>query len=157
MNIRAMLEQDLEQVCAIECDNFSMPWSRQSFLDVLQKSNYIYLVAEQQQQVLGYCGIWNIVGEGQITNVSVGRAFQRQGVASALLCACLEKGRDMGITAYTLEVRESNSGAIALYEKFGFKQEGVRKNFYEKPKEHAIIMWKHGEHTIVDVKERCLS
>lgn len=143
MDIRTMQEQDLEQVCAIECDNFSMPWSRQSFLDSIHNSNHIYLVAERQQQILGYCGIWGIVGEGQITNVSVKKSFQRQGIASALLGACLEKGKEMGLALYTLEVRESNLRAIALYEKFGFRHAGVRKNFYDKPKEHAIIMWKH--------------
>ncbi len=143
MNIRAMQEQDLEQVCAIECDNFSMPWSRQSFLDSIHNSDHIYLVAEQQQQIVGYCGIWGIVGEGQITNVSVKKAFQRQGIAKALLGACLEKGKKMGLISYTLEVRESNSSAIALYETFGFEQAGIRKNFYDKPKENAIIMWKH--------------
>lgn len=143
MNIRAMQEQDLEQVCDIECDNFSMPWSRQSFLSSIYNTNHIYLVAEQQQQILGYCGVWGIVGEGQITNVSVKKTFQRQGVASVLLATCFEKGKDMGLASYTLEVRESNLSAIALYEKFGFERVGVRKNFYEKPREHAIIMWKH--------------
>lgn len=143
MDIRTMQERDLEQVCAIECDNFSMPWSRQSFLDSIHNSSHIYLVAEQQQQILGYCGIWGIVGEGQITNVSVKKSFQRQGVASALLGACLAKGNEMGLASYTLEVRESNFSAIALYEQFGFEHAGVRKNFYDKPKEHAIIMWKH--------------
>lgn len=143
MKIRAMQEEDLEQVCAIECDNFSMPWSRQSFLDSVHNSDHIYMVAEHQHEILGYCGIWGIVGEGQITNVSVKKTSQRQGVASALLDACLKKGDEMGISAYTLEVRESNSKAISLYEKFGFEQAGVRKNFYDKPKEHAILMWKH--------------
>ena len=142
MNIRAMQEEDLEQVCAIECDNFTMPWSRESFLDSIHNSNYIYLVAEQKQKIVGYCGIWGIVGEGQITNVSVKKTFQRQGVANTLLGACLEKGNEMGLASYTLEVRESNCGAIALYEKLGFQQVGIRKNFYDKPKEHAIIMWK---------------
>ena len=59
-----------------------------------------------------------------------------------MLGACLEKGNEMGLASYTLEVRESNCGAIALYEKLGFQQVGIRKNFYDKPKEHAIIMWK---------------
>ena len=149
MNIRAMQEQDLEQVCDIECDNFSMPWSRQSFLSSIYNTNHIYLVAEQQQQILGYCGVWGIVGEGQITNVSVKKTFQRQGVASVLLATCFEKGKDMGLASYTLEVRESNLSAIALYEKFGFERVGVRKNFYEKPREHAIIMWKHENNSTV--------
>lgn len=143
MKIRVMQEEDLDQVCAIECDNFSMPWSRQAFLDSVHNPDHIYMVAEQEQEILGYCGIWGIVGEGQITNVSVKKSSQRQGVASALLDACLKKGDELGLSAYTLEVRESNAKAIALYEKFGFEQAGVRKNFYEKPKEHAIIMWKH--------------
>lgn len=142
MNIRAMEERDLEQVYNIECDNFSMPWSRASFLSSIHNADHIYMVAEQEQQILGYCGIWGIAGEGQITNVSVKKIFQRQGVANTLLDSCLKKGNEMGLASYTLEVRESNYRAIALYEKMCFEQVGIRKNFYDKPKENAVIMWK---------------
>lgn len=142
MIIRAMEEKDLEQVCQIEQENFSMPWSRQSFLDSICHPKYLYLVAEQEGRILGYCGMWIVLEEGQINNVAVDRAYRRQGVASAMFEVFLKQGYEMGARRFTLEVRESNQGAIALYERFSFQNAGIRKNFYEKPVEHAVIMWK---------------
>lgn len=142
MIIRAMEEKDLEQVCQIEQDNFSMPWSRQSFLDSIRHPKHLYLVAEHEGRILGYCGMWIVLEEGQINNVAVDRAYRRQGVASAMFEVFLKQGYKMGARRFTLEVRESNQGAIALYERFSFQNVGIRKNFYEKPVEHAVIMWK---------------
>lgn len=136
-----MQELDLDQVCAIEEQIFSQPWSRQDFLDSVKNDTHIYLVAEQDGIIMGYCGMWGIAGEGQITNVAVAPQFHRQGVAKKLFRVFLEKGKQMGLTVFTLEVRTSNLPAIQLYKKFGFKEAGIRKNFYELPKEDALIMW----------------
>lgn len=141
MQIRDMQELDLDQVCAIEEQIFSQPWSRQDFLDSVKNDTHIYLVAEQDGIIMGYCGMWGIAGEGQITNVAVAPQFHRQGVAKKLFRVFLEKGKQMGLTVFTLEVRTSNLPAIQLYKKFGFKEAGIRKNFYELPKEDALIMW----------------
>lgn len=142
MIIREMQEKDLDQVCQIEEDNFSMPWSRQAFLDSIRHPEQLYLVAEQDERIRGYCGMWIVLEEGQINNVAVDREFRRQGVASAMFEAFLKQGYEMGARRFTLEVRESNQSAIALYEKFSFQNAGIRKNFYDKPVEHAVIMWK---------------
>lgn len=142
MIIREMQEKDLDQVCQIEEDNFSMPWSRQAFLDSIRHPEQLYLVAEQDERIRGYCGMWIVLEEGQINNVAVDRKFRRQGVASAMFEAFLKQGYEMGARRFTLEVRESNQSAIALYEKFSFQNVGIRKNFYDKPVEHAVIMWK---------------
>lgn len=142
MIIREMQEKDLDQVCQIEEDNFSMPWSRQAFLDSIRHPEQLYLVAEQNERIRGYCGMWIVLEEGQINNVAVDRKFRRQGVASAMFEAFLKQGYEMGARRFTLEVRESNQSAIALYEKFSFQNVGIRKNFYDKPVEHAVIMWK---------------
>ena len=91
---------------------------------------------------MGYCGMWGIVGEGQITNVAVAPQYRRQGVAKKLFRVFLDKGEQKGLTAFTLEVRTSNVPAIELYKSFGFKEAGVRKDFYELPKEDALIMWR---------------
>lgn len=142
MQIRDMQEMDIEQVCAIEERIFSQPWSKQDFLDSIKNVAHIYLVAEQEGIVMGYCGMWGIAGEGQITNVAVAPQFRRQGVAKKLFAAFLEQGEQMGLTAFTLEVRIGNLPAIQLYKSFGFKKVGIRKDFYELPKEDAIIMWR---------------
>lgn len=140
MQIRNMQEEDIEQVCTIEEQTFSQPWSRQAFLDAIKKDTHIYLVAVQDGVIMGYCGMWGIVGEGQITNVAVAPQFRRQGVAKKLFEVFLKRGELLGLTAFTLEVRTSNLAAIGLYKSFGFKDVGIRKGFYEFPYEDARIM-----------------
>ena len=142
--IREMQLQDVEQVTALEEACFSMPWKKQDFLDILSNENRIYLVAVENEKILGGCMLTDIVGEGDISNVAVWEELRGQGIATALLQEILQIGtQQRGIRAYTLEVRQSNVAAIALYEKAGFVSEGIRPNFYDKPKEHAVIMWRH--------------
>lgn len=142
MNLRYMKKEDLEQVYAIEQVLFSKPWSKQDFLDALSKKENLYLVAEDQGQILGYCGVWGVAGEGQITNVAVKKEYQGNGIASALFSYMLKEGESKELHVYTLEVRTSNFTAIHLYKKMGFLSVGMRKNFYELPTEDAVIMWK---------------
>lgn len=142
MNIRQMRAEDLKQVSLIEQTLFSKPWSEQDFLDALSKEENLYFVVEKKKQILGYCGIWGVAGEGQITNVAVKNEYQGKGIATSLLSNVLEEGKSKGLHVYTLEVRVSNNRAIHLYEKMGFFAVGVRKNFYELPTEDAVIMWK---------------
>lgn len=142
MNIRYMRKEDLDQVLGIEQTLFSKPWSKQDFLDALLKKENLYIVAEDKEQILGYCGLWGVAGEGQITNVAVKKEYQGKGIATSLFDDILKKGEMIELQAYTLEVRESNVRAIHLYEKMGFVSAGLRKNFYELPTEDAVIMWK---------------
>ncbi len=141
MVIRQMKMEDMEQVYAIESSSFSRPWSKESFLSSLQNPQNLYLVAELDGIILGYCGLWGIVGEGEITNVAVNRKYRNQGVGEALLTELIRQARNMDITAFTLEVRQSNLSAIHLYHKLGFVETAVRKNYYEAPIEDALIMW----------------
>lgn len=145
MIIRRMKEKDLEQVLTIERESFSMPWSYQDFLDATNENDQsyikLYLVAEENETILGYCGLWGIAGEGQINNVCVRKEFRNQHVGYNMLQELIRIGKLLDLHAYTLEVRVSNASAIALYEHLGFEHAGVRKNFYEHPKEDAIIMW----------------
>lgn len=143
MQIRRIEEKDIDQVETIEKDTFSMPWTRKDFFDSVTNANQLYVVAIEENEVLGYCGLWNIAGEGQITNVAVKKNARNQKIGFKMLNYLMEWGIDEEITAFTLEVRESNKPAIHLYEKLGFKVEGIRKNFYEKPQENAVIMWKY--------------
>lgn len=143
MLIRYMEEKDLEQVTALEETCFSMPWKRQDFADILTNPNRIYLVAEEQGEILGGCMLTDILGEGDISNVAVLEAHRGKHIATSLLEKIMQIGiEERKIEAFTLEVREKNIPARGLYEKLGFVSEGVRPGFYEKPKDNAVIMWK---------------
>lgn len=141
IHIRRMVKEDISQVVQIEQALFSMPWSKDDFLSEVEKSEHIYLVAALENEVVGYCGLWGVLEEGQITNVAVKQEKQGQKIATLLLEELLRIGSLSGLTEYTLEVRESNDIAIHVYQKLGFRKEGVRKNFYQNPAENAIIMW----------------
>lgn len=143
MELRRMEEKDLDQVTSIEKDTFSMPWNREDFLNSMNNPSHVYIVACENDVIYGYCGMWGIVGEGQINNVAVKKELQGKGIGFLLVKFLLEEGYKQGLEAFTLEVRESNLSAIHVYEKVGFENVGIRKNFYDKPKENAVIMWKN--------------
>lgn len=140
--IRKMTEADLEQVAENEAACFSRPWSIRAFADVLKKKEAIYLVAETDGRVVGHCGVANIAGEGEITNVAVLESCRGRGIGRKMLLKLLEEGRAAGIMDFTLEVRAGNAPAIHLYESLGFLSEGIRPGFYDSPREDALIMWK---------------
>ncbi len=142
LTVRQMEEADLGSVARIEASIFSKPWSEEGFRDSLKLPNTVYLVAEQDGSIAGYIGMLCVLDEGEITNVAVAEGFRRQGIGERLLSSLLQAGRKEGVDSFTLEVRESNSSARRLYRKLGFQEEGIRRNFYEKPTEDAILMWK---------------
>lgn len=142
IRICPLTPQWVDQVCILEEEAFSMPWHRESFLEMIENPSACYLVALIGEQVVASCGLREIVGEGEITNVVTAPDFRQKGIGKRLLLRLLEEGAARGISAFTLEVRCSNQAAIRLYHSLGFKEEGVRKNFYEKPTEDALIMWK---------------
>ncbi len=142
VTFRRMEEKDVETVSRIEEETFSKPWSPASFFEMLKSGNTFYIVAEEDGEILGSCGVLQVLDEGNITNVVVKKESRGRGIGTAMLKVLLEEGNKQGISAYTLEVRASNSPAIHVYEKLGFVSEGIRKNFYEKPREDANIMWK---------------
>lgn len=142
LQIDDMRKEDLEQVSTMEAACFSMPWSKKSFEENLNRSDAVYVVARDGDKVLGYCGAYVILNEADINQVAVEPLHRKKGVGGKMLAALLEKLRKAGADAVALEVRKSNEAAIALYESMGFVTEGIRKNFYEKPVEDALIMWK---------------
>ncbi len=141
---RPMRAEDLDAVTALETAAFSRPWKREDFSAALQKEEYLYFVAEEGR-VLGVAGLIMTPPEADISNVSVAQEARRRGIAGGLLRALLSEGRRRGLKDFTLEVRASNSAAIALYEGLGFICEGVRKAFYSDPREDALIYWLRGE------------
>jgi ribosomal-protein-alanine N-acetyltransferase len=136
-----MTEADLPEVCAIEQDTFSDPWSKEDFCSSFHEENNGYMIAEIDGKVVGYCGYWGIVGEGYIYNVAVKKEYRKQRIGYHLLKNLIDMSKNKGIVSFTLEVRCSNEAAIHLYETLGFESAGVRKDFYSKPKEDAVIMW----------------
>jgi ribosomal-protein-alanine N-acetyltransferase len=141
MMIREMIETDLEQVYSIEKETFLEPWSKEDFLNAFQNENNGYLVAEDQEGIIGYCGYWGIAGEGYIYNVAVKKENRKNQIGYQLLKELIDHGLRKGIKDFTLEVRYTNEAAIRLYKRIGFEAAGIRKDFYSKPKEDAVIMW----------------
>ena len=142
MQIRPMTQNDCEQVAAIEAVSFSMPWSLKAFTDTVEKDNFRYFVAEEAGEILGYCGFLFVLDEAEIPNVCVKSSARKQGVGKKMMNEMIEEAKKLGISTLFLEVRESNVAARALYKSLGFAEDGIRKNFYEQPVEHAILMSK---------------
>ncbi|MGI6007943.1 MAG: ribosomal protein S18-alanine N-acetyltransferase [Ruminococcus sp.] len=140
MIIREMQLDDLEQVMIIEKELFSVPWTENGFFSFLIREDALFLVAEEEGKILGYCGVLMVLDEGDITNVAVDRKQQGKGIGKQLIESLIQWTKKAGVTTLHLEVRRSNTPAIRLYEGQGFQQTGVRKNYYEAPVEDGILM-----------------
>ncbi len=136
-----MRAEDVPQVAQLELENFSEPWSEAQLYELLERPEYCYLVAVEGGIVLGYAGMVVVGEEGQITNIATAKAARRRGIGTVLLEQLIAEGERRGAGAFSLEVRDSNVPAIALYERMGFQLAGVRKNFYRKPTEDGRIYW----------------
>lgn len=144
--IRKAEEKDIKEIAKLETVCFRDPWSEESVrYDAVENKLSFYIVAEIGGQVAGYIGVWKILNEGHITNVAVAPEHRRKHVASAMMEILLEVLEKENIDSCTLEVRASNSAAIKLYEKYGFKIEGIRPGYYEDNGENAFIMWRHNK------------
>ena len=142
-NIRAMTAADVPQVAAMERACFSDPWPEQIIAHELENELSLWLCAMDGDTVAGYIGSQTVLGEADMMNVAVSPAYRRQGIGRALVLALCEALKtQMQATVLTLEVRDSNAAAIALYEDLGFTQVGLRKNYYQHPKEDARILRK---------------
>jgi ribosomal-protein-alanine N-acetyltransferase len=126
----------LEKIC------FSDPWSEKSVASELENPLSLWLVALDAGQVVGYIGSQSVEGESDMMNVAVAPEHRRQGIAEQLILRLIAALQAKGNHSLALEVRASNEGAIALYEKLGFVQVGLRPNYYRNPKENALILRK---------------
>lgn len=139
-------ETQLEQIEKIEQQCFSCPWTLDQLRSQLSDDRHVFLAAvDAGGTVLGYVGMMFVLDEGYISNVAVAPAYRRQGVADALISALMTRAEELNLAFVTLEVRAGNEPAKALYAKHGFVPVGRRKNYYDLPKEDAILMtrfWK---------------
>jgi ribosomal-protein-alanine N-acetyltransferase len=167
--LRAMNEHDIPQVMDIEREAFPSSWPQTAYKRELQNKAARYLViteprdgaenaavpsgvwgalrrivggepASSDEHLLGFIGVWLMVGEAHIVTVAVRDEERRRGIGERLLIACIEMAREYDQELITLEVRASNMAARRLYEKYGFAQAGVRKRYYSDNHEDAVIM-----------------
>jgi ribosomal-protein-alanine N-acetyltransferase len=140
LEIRRLVYADLPQVVAIERRAFTTPWSLAMFVLELSKPSGICLAATAENELVGYivCSRYDTVWH--VMNVAVDPDRRRRGIATALLGALLDRVGDEA--QVTLEVRRSNAGALALYERFGFRSAGVRPRYYADNGEDAVVMWR---------------
>ena len=142
MTFTEMKEIHVAQVAELEKLCFADPWSEKSIASELGNIWSYWIVALDGERVVGYIGSQSSVDETDVMNVAVHPDYCRRGIAESLIECLIRELKNRGSHALMLEVRDSNEPAIALYEKLGFRQVGLRKNYYQKPKENALILRK---------------
>lgn len=142
MTIVPMKESHVWQVAELEKLCFSDPWSEKSVASELTNPLSLWLVALEGELVAGYVGSQTVLDETDMMNIAVHPDYRRRGMGESLVNALVEELKDRGSRCLTLEVRSSNAPARSLYEKMGFVQIGLRKNYYRNPKEDACILRK---------------
>ena len=145
VKIVPMAAEHLDRLEQLERRCFSRPWSKKMLAEELDNQCAAFLVAvePEMEKAVGYAGLLVVADEGYITNVAVDPSCRRQGVAAQLLQVFDNFAKGNHLAFLTLEVRPSNAAAIALYEGFGFAEVGRRRNYYDLPKEDALILTKY--------------
>ncbi|MCR4891063.1 MAG: ribosomal protein S18-alanine N-acetyltransferase [Lachnospiraceae bacterium] len=149
LEIRRLIPEDAARLAEMEKAIFGEEgWTEKDFLETAELSYAYYLVAVEDGVLIGCCGLRNMCGDGNISNVMVVPESRRQGIGEKLLRSLMEETRKIGVHNFTLEVRSRNYAALDLYGKLGFVQEGLRRGFYREPEDDALILWKRGEEGI---------
>jgi len=147
VHVVPMRRRHLKSVLEIERQVYPHPWTKGLFLGELAiLHSRAYVVARVGRTVVGYAGLMMSLDDGHITTVAVDPAWQRHRIATRLVLVLAREALQRGARALTLEVRLSNTGAQALYRRFGFVPVGVRKGYYQPDREDAIVMWVHDAH-----------
>lgn len=137
-----MTAEDVPQVARLEAVCFSHPWSERSVTGELTNPLSLWLVAAENDLVIGYVGSQSVLGEADMMNVAVSPQYRNKGIARRLILDLIAALKENGVHCLTLEVRASNEPAIHLYQTLGFEQVGKRPNYYAAPKEDALILKK---------------
>lgn len=142
VKISPMEEKDISAVAGIEKECFSVPWSENALTEELDNENAVFFVAKIFGEIVGYMGMHIILDECYVTNVAVRNEYRRKGTGRKLLRYAEDRAKERDCSFISLEVRVSNSSAIALYSGEEYEKMGERKDFYTDPKENALIMTK---------------
>jgi [ribosomal protein S18]-alanine N-acetyltransferase len=135
--------ENIDDVVNIERLSFRIPWSKEAFMMEIEKNKCAkYRVLLKEGKVIAYGGMWIVVDEAHITNIAVHPDYRGIGLGNAIVEDMINLARSLNITSMTLEVRISNTPAIKLYSKYGFKETARRKGYYADTREDAIIMWR---------------
>ena len=148
MIIREMEERDLPAADALEERCFSVPWAPGSFQEILGRDAYHLVVAEEEGKILGLGVLMSVIDSGDVMDLAVAPEARRKGIGRALLTELIRTADARGVRRLFLEVREHNEAAIRLYETSGFLRIGVRRDYYEKPREDALLYvraWLEGQ------------
>lgn len=142
--IDILKKEYIDSAAILEKENFGLDaWSSNSLMETLENSDYHYIVAIDNNNVIGMCGYLRSFDEADIMNVSVKKEYRGKKIANTLMNQLLEYGHSAGINHFTLEVRKENTPARKLYENLGFICEGIRPRFYKNPDDDAAIYWLH--------------
>ena len=138
-----MAEPDVERVVAIEAEAFTSPWKADTFLTLLERPGAeLWVLEEAGTGIVGYAVLWCILDQGELANIAIDGAHRGKGYGRYLLSRVLEIAQERGVESLYLEVRVSNKGAAELYRRFGFTEIGFRRNYYDSPREDALLMVK---------------
>ncbi len=142
VRIAPMTADHAAAVAEIETECFSEPWSENALLESLAAGTHFFVALDREDAVLGYVGVSTVLDEGYFTNIAVKKAARGRGVASLLMHRVATLAKSKNLSFVSLEVRASNQTAIRLYDRFGYRQVGLRRNFYRAPVEDAMILTK---------------
>lgn len=137
---RKMTDADVECIAELEKQIFSDAWTSNSIYETSRQQQAFIVVAEEEGEIAGYCIVYYVMDEGEIARIAVDSSYRRRGVGRGLLDYTCECCREKCVERLLLDVRESNESARAFYKRYGFAEDGIRKNFYDMPKEHAVLM-----------------
>lgn len=137
---RRATEQEIEEIARIEAKVFSDAWSHKNILETYQQAQAVVAVAVKEKMVIGYCILYIALDEGEIARIAIEPEWRKQGVGQGLLNYICDYCKQHGVERLLLDVREGNGSARRFYEKYGFEVDGIRKSFYENPKENAVLM-----------------
>jgi [ribosomal protein S18]-alanine N-acetyltransferase len=141
-HFRYMREEDIDQVLEVEHASFTVPWSCDAFYNELTNNQFAtYIVLEENNKIIGYCGVWIVIDEAHVTNIAILPDYRGKKLGQIMMSKLIEISKEKGAKSMTLEVRVSNDPALALYRKFGFQNGGIRKNYYSDNQEDALVMW----------------
>lgn len=138
-----MTEKDIDAVVNLETEIFSDAWTKTSISETLSQQQAILTVAEETGTIVAYCILYYVLDEGEIARIAVSPQKQHMGIGKKLLNYTCDLCLEQGVSRLLLDVRESNAHARTFYKAYGFSEDGIRRNFYQFPIEHAILMSKN--------------